>query len=100
MCLERAGECEAPGFCAVQRRARASRSVWRALRKGQVTAEGERRERKRSVKVLYTPLHQAPAAAVPGPSNESLFRKKSKLSLWGGEGNLQVLTPDRLEKCK
>lgn len=68
--------------CAVQRRVCASLSAWRALRKGQVTAEGERRKRKRSGKVLYTPVHKAPAAAAPGPSNK---RKKSKISLEGGK---------------
>lgn len=51
------------------------------LRKVQATRGGERRKRKRNVRVLYTPVHKASAAAVPVPSNKSFFMKKSKLSL-------------------
>lgn len=61
----------------------ASLSVCTALGKGQVTPEGERRKRKRSVNVLYSPVHKAPA--VPVPSNKSLFRKNVKASLGGGK---------------
>lgn len=48
-----------------------------------ITPEGERRKRNRTGKVLCTPVYKAPAAAVPVPSNKSLFRKKAKLSLEG-----------------
>lgn len=40
-----------------------------------------REGKERNVRVLYTPVHKASAAAVPVPSNMSLFMKKSKLSL-------------------
>lgn len=91
--MERAGEGEAGGSV-LGTRVCASLSVCTALGKGQVTPEGERRKRKRSVNVLYTPVHKAPA--VPVPSNKSLFRKNVKASL-GGEKNNKKLTLDSVE---